>query len=466
MMRCPRGLVLMLSALAAHAAMVEDVCETATTQEQDEALLMQTPAQKPAQAAKQALSAPTRVMKLHRMEDKGLDSSYGAVCLDGSPGAFYISKGEDDRDWLILLEGGGWCTSPWDCFVARANDTSSVSFGSSKGYPEIGPDYISKGLNSLNCSISPFCNFNQVFVRYCDGTSYSGNLDEPVSVLTTDRQHEIGKVYFRGQRIFDAVVDTLLQDFGLDKAKSLLFAGCSAGGLGATLHTDYIHERVKQKAPGLEKFGSVPISGFFINKETTMGYPLYTSQMQQLFNLANWTTLYKECAAHQFPEVWKCNFAKVAYRFIKSPIFLVNSALDQWQTRCILASKLWDNGDCAPLPGFGGCASNITKCTAEQLPVMNGHMNDFVDDVKAAKTFDTKGNGAFISACHYHCEGTEDWPFQHFQIGDVTMREAVRKWWESDFQESAHVHSHVEQCRYGVGSQCNPTCRVFVPPFR
>lgn len=36
------------------------------------------------------------------------------------------------------------------------------------------------GLFSLNQSVSPFYNWNLVYAKYCDGQSFSGNLDDPV----------------------------------------------------------------------------------------------------------------------------------------------------------------------------------------------------------------------------------------------------------------------------------------------
>jgi len=52
-----------------------------------------------------------RIFKLVKMDAKA--SSMGAVCLDGTPGAFYISPApvehQKRREWMIHLQGGGWC---------------------------------------------------------------------------------------------------------------------------------------------------------------------------------------------------------------------------------------------------------------------------------------------------------------------------------------------------------------------
>lgn len=32
-----------------------------------------------------------------------------ALCLDGSPGAYYISIGKYRNKFIVYFEGGGWC---------------------------------------------------------------------------------------------------------------------------------------------------------------------------------------------------------------------------------------------------------------------------------------------------------------------------------------------------------------------
>ena len=73
---------------------------------------------------------------------------------------------------------------------------------------------------------------------YCDGNSFSGNRDDPVEINGD-------KIYFRGRRVIDETLKALKDNFGLDKADTVLLTGCSAGGLATYLHTDYVHEQLK-----------------------------------------------------------------------------------------------------------------------------------------------------------------------------------------------------------------------------
>lgn len=41
--------------------------------------------------------------------NKVLLTDPGALCLDGSPGAYYIRRGSDPSKILLYFEGGGWC---------------------------------------------------------------------------------------------------------------------------------------------------------------------------------------------------------------------------------------------------------------------------------------------------------------------------------------------------------------------
>ena len=55
----------------------------------------------------------------------------GAVCLDGSPGAYYIRTNTttghttDPSKWIIFMEGGGWCANNEGCLGRSHSDLGS-----------------------------------------------------------------------------------------------------------------------------------------------------------------------------------------------------------------------------------------------------------------------------------------------------------------------------------------------------
>ena len=198
----------------------------------------------------------------------------GAVCLDGSPGGFYLRPGVASsfgpafgastcvrkrlpslpyRDpslnpslqpaarWIIELEGGGWCVSLADCAARAKGD-----IGSSKGWPARGVPGMDGGANGMlsgDCSVNRFCNATKAHFNYCDGGSFATSADAP-SAAPDGTQ-----LYFRGAAIFDASVDALLAA-GMAGATDIILKGCSAGGLATFLHADYFVERMRARAPG------------------------------------------------------------------------------------------------------------------------------------------------------------------------------------------------------------------------
>ena len=72
--------------------------------------------------------------------------------------------------WIIHLEGGGWCYDEELC-VSR----TKTYLGSSKYWTSDTLDI--SGLFSDDCTINPyFCGWSMVYVRYCDGASFAGNV--------------------------------------------------------------------------------------------------------------------------------------------------------------------------------------------------------------------------------------------------------------------------------------------------
>merc|ERR1739844_189026 len=61
---------------------------------------------------------------------------------------------------------------------------------------------------------------NWVFMRYCDGGYFSGDVSHPVKV-------EGSSIFFRGRAIRAAMIDSLAHHCGMHDALEVLFSGCS-----------------------------------------------------------------------------------------------------------------------------------------------------------------------------------------------------------------------------------------------
>ena len=144
-----------------------------------------------------------------------------AVCLDGSPAGYYYAPGSRGQ-WLLYLQGGGWCYTPAICaWRARLGEHGS----STRWSPYMDAEKI-PGLSADPLVNPDFAGFSRVFVNYCDGASFAGD------AVTT---HADGfTTYSRGRRILEAVLRRLQSvEFGLGAVANteFLLAGCSAGGL-------------------------------------------------------------------------------------------------------------------------------------------------------------------------------------------------------------------------------------------
>eukprot|EP00930_Biecheleria_cincta_P077171 TRINITY_DN64444_c0_g1_i1.p1 TRINITY_DN64444_c0_g1~~TRINITY_DN64444_c0_g1_i1.p1 ORF type:complete len:459 (+),score=81.44 TRINITY_DN64444_c0_g1_i1:63-1439(+) len=407
-----------------------------------------------------------RRMQLHMMRDKGLAGA-GAVCLDGTDAGFYFAPAattSSARVWQIYFQGGGWCYDEIDCW-GRSNGI----LGSSTSWEE-NLTWQRQGMLSDDCDANPdFCNVNRVIIPYCDGNSFSGNRDEAVMVSGPDGSKP-KPLYFRGRRVLDAVLDTLLTDFGLDKAKKVLLSGCSAGGLAAYLHTDYVHGILRSRALSLEMFKSAPVSGFFLFHKTVEGRNVYPTQMKYIFDLANSSGGVNDRCVAALPEgeAYQCNSAQMSYAFTESSVFALNSALDSWQIGCIYTARLvnnfpqqavLDNGNCSAVPGWKTCSDNVEACGRQQIEAMDDYIADFNSIMQGKTTYRKSGNGAFIHSCETHCEAQSP-QWNTFKIGGVSMQEAVSIWWRSK-NESASKHSYTPCFYYeSTPHACNPSCHA------
>uniref|UniRef100_M1BVB3 Pectin acetylesterase n=1 Tax=Solanum tuberosum TaxID=4113 RepID=M1BVB3_SOLTU len=100
--------------------------------------------------------------------------------------------------------------------------------------------------------MADFYNWNRVWVNYCDGSSFTGDVED------VDPGN---KLYFRGARILKAVLQDLSLK-GLQNAKNAILSGSSAGGLATILNCDkfkafFSNDSIKVKC--------VASAGFFIN---------------------------------------------------------------------------------------------------------------------------------------------------------------------------------------------------------
>lgn len=373
------------------------------------------------------------------MLSKEMSIDRGAVCLDGTaPGFYYAAanKTSDTNKWVLYFKGGGWCYNEKSC-ASRAK----TNLGSSKYFPK---QFSFGGPMDSEPSVNPdFATFNRVVLWYCDGASFSGNKDEAVTVGDQT-------LYFRGARILDAMLDTLIADHGLGKATDVLLSGGSAGGLSTYLHADHVGKYLKAKGAPLTTYKAAPVSGFFLLHDSEGGQAVYPDEMKYVFNMANSTGgVHPDCVASYSTkpvDAWRCIFANESYAHTKTPMFPLQSALDSWQMGNVFKPA-------------GKCTSkNFANCTSAEVSSLNGYLHDFMQDLQASAKFKRAGEGGFVESCLEHV-AAQGAAFDKYTIKGATMQQALSTWWATDGTEPAASHWSLPcELNDAVPHQCNPTC--------
>jgi len=375
----------------------------------------------------------------------------GAVCLDGSPAAYYFQEGsqENSTKWVFHIVGGGLCFNYEDCYYR-----SQTILGSSTLWPKI-LDW--GGPISMNSTLNPdFYDWNHAFFVYCDGACFSGDRDDPVEFNGTN-------LYFRGHRNLIATIKDLLANKGLDHATDVLVVGDSAGAMATYFHI----EEIKSLMPlSVVRFKAIPFSGIFLDYTNVEGKTIWADNLRNVFNFQNCTGgMNKNCIKDHSPrEHYKCMFAEYTLNYIDTPIMPFGSAYDFIGTRCILSAEPLEGistsgaGNCSVIAGWEDCDKDPSTCTDMMWSQIESYGNAFIKRIETHPKLARPGNGLFEYNCHSHdIECTDAWML-YSSLDGVIIRDAARAWFFSD-NEPYENHFHKDCVNHGNYS-CNPSCAI------
>lgn len=338
--------------------------------------------------------------------DANTASQSGALCLDGSPPSLYIAT-TTSRNWVLFIQGGGWCYTPQDCLTR-----SKGNLGSSRHLPPVIGEDEGTGIFDANATQNPFYDFNKVYFNYCDGASFSGNSMEPITVSGT-------RIFFRGSRILPQLLLLLSRQYNFNQAQQVLLTGCSAGGLSTYLHADTLSALMPAS---VKKFKAAPISGFFLDHSNVLGESVYPEQMKNVFYMQNCSDAVPQgCVKANPGQPHKCIMAQHVFEHITTPLFIQNSAYDSWSLLEIFTvqqpdSKSWQQ-----------CVFNMSSCSVDQIKTLNGVWNaEFLRLITQSNKFWSEGSGGFIDSEFSHCEGASSIWSHGYSIGGMRPNMA---WW-------------------------------------
>ncbi|KAJ9679444.1 hypothetical protein PVL29_021393 [Vitis rotundifolia] len=293
------------------------------------------------------------------------------------------------------------------------------------------------GILSNNASLNPdFYNWNRVKLRYCDGASFAGDakFDNGTSIL-----------YFRGQKIWQAIINDLLPK-GLSKAKKALLSGCSAGGLASFLHCDNFTSFLPQNA----SVKCLSDAGFFLDeKDISLNHSMRAFYEELIALQGVEKNLHENCTSSlHYPHL--CFFPQYALEFIKTPFFILNSAYDVYQFHHMLVPPTAD------LHGrWNHCKLDPVACNPNQLSILQGFRKDMLTALKQFYTYSRRG-GMFINSCFAHCqsESQDTWlAIDSPRVNNKTIAEAIGDWYFS-----RRITKEID-CAY----PCDTTCHNLIP---
>lgn len=319
--------------------------------------------------------------------------SQKALCLDGTPAVYYLRKARDqDKRWMLFFPGGAWCSSKESCFAR-----SQTYLGSSKFYPSM----LGKpaGILSSNRSNNPyFYDLNVLYLQYCDGSSFMGDLEKPL--VYRNRY-----LYSRGFTILNAFLDEIIPKY-LSKARDVVIVGISAGGLGVMANADLISSRI----PKAIKVHFVSDGGLFVDVPCRNKQHVFSRWMRNLHNFHNITrALLLECvASFNKGQEWRCLMPENVLRFTNSSIAIVNSMTDAWQLVNLKGAR---------------CGYVARYCTSYELGLATQLRNSVRKALHPITS--TKKHSFFLYTCIRHCMLHLNKPWRVLNVGSVTVEDFI-----------------------------------------
>lgn len=353
----------------------------------------------------------------------------GAVCLDGSLPGYHLDPGSGTglTNWIVHLQGGAWCADANSCALRSKTSLGSSHFMNAS---------IFQGILSSSSRVNPyFYNWNRVKVRYCDGGSFSGNAHLPM-LGRIPGTNQLQLLYYRGQRIWEAVMEDLLAR-GMTRATRALLSGESAGGLASLIHCNAFkglfleHVDVKCFSDG----------GIFLDIPDLNGNQFVQSYFRRVVTLQNiGDNLPKGCTAERDPG--QCFSAQHFLADIYSPTFILQSAYDTYQVRNYLVPPTED-----PTGEWDPCKNNPRLCSPAEVNDLQDFRNEMVLALSPIRTFSTWG--LYIISCFYHTQSQGDYLWNGpSRVASTSVVTAVGEWVYKG------VGTKYVDCPY----PCNPTC--------
>ena len=326
-------------------------------------------------------------LHIHWLDQQVGPGTLNARCLDGSPMAYWMrpaSAAENKTKYVIYFQGGGWCYTESYC-----RSRSSGAIGSSKTWKNgsLSCGNFMSGIMSPNASTNWASTWNAVYVPYCDGTSFSSDLAQPLNTGGAK------PVHYRGRANMQAVLEDLLANRGLNTATDVLIDGGSAGGLTTLIHAD----RVRSFLPPAAHFGAIGDAGWF-RPDPSLDLKGYGKSIETMWKVGNCSSN-AACEAANPGNTSVCGFAAGVFPHLTSNMFVMEGAYDSFQLANIMGF---------PCSSYG---KSLAACTAAQnasLQAYGAAMRTSIRAGLASTPHHVANSGAFVSSCIIHVQSADN----------------------------------------------------------
>lgn len=368
-------------------------------------------------------------------------TSPGGRCMDGTMAGYYIREGTNPSLFVIHLKGGGACMSQETC-DSRVNSVTGTS-------RDWNVDKVGDGFLSQDCDENPdFCEATAVHVPYCTSDTHRGTNDQP-SELSWG-------YYFDGHLNFIAIIEKLIAEKGLGDATNVLLTGGSAGAIGALFNVDWLAARLSDAT-----VKTAPTAGWYHPNalDDDLPVPHYPSDFEHFSRGDNGNPTYNliqaggapvdvwkaknsmspDClAAFSDDEWWRCLSARWAYKYIKSPIYMIHSQYDSNQifTGNQVPHAPVDDTELDAVKRYIQMWGNATRESLEETIV--------IDDVAFPKAH---SDGIFSPSCIKHgIPGNVD-------IDGYYVNPLVHDWFFQNGKYDADKYKLIESCEPLEGNE-------------
>jgi len=187
-----------------------------------------------------------------------------------------------------------------------------------------------------------------------------------------------------------------------------LLSGCSAGGLATYLHCDTWAELI---APA--KARCAADAGYFSDIASAFGEPVMPNPRKSIIEMEyTWVFRSQQSNNSRYGVNQNCLnalghgnslcfFPEYLLQHTRTPMFVLNSGYDSWQTNFIWFTP---NGGKPTDPAWQRCAQTINQCNSSQLELMDQYHAKFVAKL-APMTNPSTPHGGFVESCMQHCQG-------------------------------------------------------------